>query len=85
MIIAKKDIEEYVNNLEGNYNEDSILSSLYSIYGVPTDKNSSELYVINYLVKDILNHKRKMNNIYNNRRDRLNNLKLLELPEQRSE
>mgnify|MGYP001195143684 FL=1 len=85
MKIIKKDIEEYIYNLEGEYDEDSIVSSLYSIYEIDIDQNRSNLYVINHLVKDILNYKRKMETIYNDRRDKLNNLKLLEMPEQRSE
>ena len=83
MIINRKDIEDFINNLEGVYEEDLILTLLYDIYEIDK-KDNNKVYVIKYLVKEILTNNVNMLNLYNIRRTKLNKLKLLELPEQRS-
>ena len=63
------------NNLKEIYNQ------LYEIYDVKTD---SEKYVIDKNIMYYLTEKNKRETIYEERRNKLNNLKKLKLPDQRT-
>ena len=83
MDIFTKDIQEFIDN---NYCKESnnlkeIYNQLYEIYGVKTD---SEKYVIDKNIMYYLTEKNKRETIYEERRNKLNNLKKLKLPDQRT-
>ena len=83
MDIFTKDIQEFIDN---NYCKDSnnlkeIYDQLYEIYNVKTE---SEKYVIDKNIIYYLTEKNKRETIYEERRNKLNNLKKLKLPDQRT-
>jgi putative phage-type endonuclease len=84
MEIYSKDIEEYIYLNYDNYdntNINEIYDSLYDLYNI---KTSSEKYVIDKNINYYITQKQQKEEIYNERRNKLKNLRLLELPEQRS-
>jgi putative phage-type endonuclease len=80
MNISKSDIEEFLSTATIN-DYDVVVDMLFDIYEV---KNETEKYTIVTIVRDILENKAKMEVIYNSRKEKLINLKQLELPEQRT-
>ena len=81
MIINKNDIQEYIiiNITEGLI---FILEGLYTIYNV--QPASPEKYVIDNIVEYYYHKYNNLQNIYSERKIKLEKLKLLDLPEQRS-
>ena len=80
MNIKKADIEEQLRDATIEDYDESV-DLLCFIYEV---KNQSEKYVIQTIVKDVLEHKESLSNTYRRRKEILNTLKQLKLPEQRS-
>ncbi len=80
MNIKREDIEEFVQNNE-EYSKDEIKENLYSIYDI---NNSCEEYVINKLIDHIYEEHLNKQETYKRRKEQLNVLKKLELPEQRT-
>jgi len=83
MNISTKDIQEYIdyNYCKESNNTKEIYEDLYHIYDV---KQPSEKYVIDKNVLYYLTEKNKLDSIYNERRYKLENLKKLKLPDQRT-
>ena len=81
MIINKNDIQEYIIN---NITEDIILilEGLYMIYNI--QPASPDKYVIDNIVEYYYNQFNNLQKIYNERKIKLEKLKLLKLPDQRS-
>jgi putative phage-type endonuclease len=83
MDIKRNDIVDYINGYPVHQqNADIIKMELYELYSICGDENKK--YVIDINVNAIVNDNKKNNNIYNARKMKLEKLKLLELPEQRS-
>ena len=82
MEIHTKDIEEYISLNYDNTNINEIYDSLYDLYNITT--SSSEKYVIDKNIDYYITQKEQKEEIYNERRNKLTNLRMLELPEQRS-
>ena len=80
MNIKREDIEEFIQNNE-DYSKEEITESLYSIYGI---NNTCGKYVINKLIDHIYEENIIKNEKYKRRKQQLEILKKLELPEQRS-
>lgn len=80
MNIKREDIEVFVQNNE-EYSKDEIKENLYSIYEI---NNSCEEYVINKLIDHIYEEHLNKQETYKRRKEQLNVLKKLELPEQRT-
>jgi putative phage-type endonuclease len=83
MDIFSKDIQEYIDH---NYQKDEnnlkdLYEELYSLYDV---KKDSEKYVIDKNIIHYLTEKNEKEILYEERRQKLKNLKTLELPEQRT-
>ena len=81
MIINKNDIQEYIIN---NITEGLIfiLEGLYMIYNI--QPGSPDKYVIDNIVEHYYNHFNNLQKIYSERKIKLEKLKLLKLPDQRS-
>ena len=80
MNIKRDDIEEFIKNNE-DYSKEEITESLYGIYEI---NNPCEKYVINKLIDHIYEENIIKHEKYNRRKQQLDILKKLELPEQRS-
>jgi len=80
MNISKNDIEEFINCNEDN-DINTIVDELYHIYNIT---ENYQYYIINQLVTTCLKEKEEKQELYEKRRMILNQLKKLELPEQRS-
>ena len=83
MDIFSKDIQEYIDH---NYQKDEnnltdLYEELYALYDV---KKDSEKYVIDKNIIHYLTEKNEKEILYEERRQKLKNLKTLELPEQRT-
>jgi putative phage-type endonuclease len=83
MNIFSKDIQEYIDH---NYQKDEnhlkdLYEELYALYDV---KKDSEKYVIDKNIIHYLTEKNEKEILYEERRQKLKNLKTLELPEQRT-
>ena len=81
MDIRKEDIQDYINYSYEEYNKKDIIDCLCSIYSI---KNDSEKYVIQKLVGHTVDENIKKQEIYEKRKKKLNLLKQLDLPEQRT-
>ena len=76
MNISKIDIEEFLSTaILDDYQ--CVVNMLFDIYEV---KNDTEKYTIETIVRDILENKAKMEEIYTSRKEKLKNLKQLKLP-----
>tara|TARA_B100000686_G_C16775258_1_gene967989 strand:- start:804 stop:1934 length:1131 start_codon:yes stop_codon:yes gene_type:complete len=81
MIINKDDIEEFITNYEEDMNTTDILIYLMNLYTITTD---SERYVLHELVQEIVKKIINKKDTIKKRRNQLNKLKKLKLPDQRS-
>ena len=85
MNIHKKDIEEYIINNFDSYKTNSItlFQDLYDLYQI-TDENLNEKYIIQNICNYVLEECKKNEKKYNRRKNQLNKLKKLKLPDQRT-
>jgi putative phage-type endonuclease len=81
MVIMKEEIDKFILAYQGDLNHQKIFEQFVLKYEI---NNNAELYVINTLIKDCIERIISYGEVLNLRRDKLNNLKKLELPEQRS-
>lgn len=82
LIISKEDIQEYIiNNISDGLM--CILGELYNIYNIKP--GSPDKYVIDNIVEYYYNEYNGKQKIYSERKEKLSKLKMLELPEQRSD
>jgi putative phage-type endonuclease len=81
MLIMKEEIDKFILSYQGDLNHQKIFEQFVLKYEI---NNNAELYVINTLIKDCIERIISYEEVLNLRRDKLNNLKKLELPEQRS-
>ena len=83
MDIFSKDIQEYIDH---NYQKDeNNIKDLYEeLYGLYNATTSAEKYVIDKNIIHYLTEKNEKEILYEERRQKLKNLKTLELPEQRT-
>ena len=82
LIISKEDIQEYIiNNISDGLM--CILGELYNIYNIKP--GSPDKYVIDNIVEYYYNEYNDKQKIYSERKEKLSKLKMLELPEQRSD
>lgn len=82
LIIGKEDIQEYIiNNISDGLM--CILGNLYNIYNI--QPCSPDKYVIDNIVEYYYNEYNDKQKIYSERKEKLSKLKMLELPEQRSD
>jgi len=81
MLIMKEEIDKFILTYQGDLNHQKIFEQFVLKYEI---NNNAELYVINTLIKDCIERVISYGEVLNLRRDKLNNLKKLELPEQRS-
>tara|TARA_B100001094_G_scaffold302021_1_gene328868 strand:+ start:12141 stop:13289 length:1149 start_codon:yes stop_codon:yes gene_type:complete len=80
MKVRQEDIREYIiNNIDFTIQE--IIEQLYTIYD---ELNENEKYVIQKLATFLYNEIKEKETIFQRRREKLQTLKQLELPEQRS-
>ena len=83
MDIFSKDIQEYIDlnyqKEENNINE--IHNELYELYNINL---SSEKYVVDKNIEYYLTEKNRKESLYEERREKLKDLKMLELPDQRT-
>jgi len=83
MDISSKDIQEYIDH---NYQKElrnlkDIYEGLYELYNITS---SSDKYVVDKNIIYYLTEKNKKETLYEERRMKLENLKMLELPDQRT-
>jgi putative phage-type endonuclease len=85
MEIRSSDIYEYLQHNSYVYDKDT-LEGLIEIYKIDptTNYGKSQIYIIDKLSKNHILEKERLESIYKRRKDILNELKQLELPEQRS-
>ena len=85
MEIRSSDIYEYLQHNSFVYDTDT-LQGLIEIYKIDPSTNygKSQIYIIDKLAKNYIQEKERLESIYQRRKDTLNELKQLELPEQRS-
>ena len=85
MEIRSSDIYEYLQHNSYVYDKDT-LQELIEIYKIDptTNYGKSQIYIIDKLSKNYILEKERLESIYKRRKDTLNELKQLELPEQRS-
>lgn len=82
LIISKEDIQEYItNNISDGLM--CILGELYNIYNIKP--GSPDKYVIDNIVEYYYIEYNDKQKIYSERKEKLSKLKMLELPEQRSD
>ena len=83
IMINKDDIQEFViNNISDGLMY--IMGELYNLYNI-TDPNSPDKYVVDNIVEYYYNEFINKQKIYCERKEKLAKLKMLDLPEQRSE
>ena len=83
MDIKRDDIAEYINGHSVDEQDlETLKQELYDVYNVDGDEN--KIYVIDINVDSIVKENISNQKIYNERKEKLKGLKLLELPEQRS-
>lgn len=83
IMINKDDIQEFViNNISDGLMY--IMGELYNLYNI-TDPNSPDKYVVDNIVEYYYNEFINKQKIYCERKEKLKKLKMLDLPEQRSE
>jgi putative phage-type endonuclease len=83
MDIKRNDIIDYINGYPVcQQNSDNIKKELYELYSIDEDENKK--YVVDINVESIVSDNKKNEKIYSERKEKLKQLKLLELPEQRS-
>ena len=83
MDIKRDDIAEYINGYRVDEQDlETLKHELYDVYNVDGDEN--KIYVIDINVDSIVKENISNQKIYNERKEKLKGLKLLELPEQRS-
>lgn len=83
MDIKRDDIVDYINGYSVDEQDlETLKQELYDVYNVDGDEN--KIYVIDINVDSIVKENISNQKIYNERKEKLKGLKLLELPEQRS-
>jgi putative phage-type endonuclease len=83
MDIKRNDIVEYINGYSVDEQDlETLKEELYELYYVDGDENKK--YVIDINVESIVKENCSNQTVYNQRKEKLKGLKLLELPEQRS-
>ena len=83
MDIKRDDIVDYINGYSVDEQDlETLKHELYDVYNVDGDEN--KIYVIDINVDSIVKENISNQKIYNERKEKLKGLKLLELPEQRS-
>ena len=83
MDIKRVDIVDYINGYSIDEQDlETLKQELYDIYNVDGDEN--KIYVIDLNVESIVKENISNQKVYNERKEKLKGLKLLELPEQRS-
>ncbi len=83
MDIKRNDIADYINGYSVDEQHlETLKEELYVVYNI--DGNENKSYVIDLNVESIVEENIRNQGVYNERKEKLKGLKLLELPEQRS-
>jgi putative phage-type endonuclease len=81
MVIMKEEIDKFILAYQGELNHQEIYKQFVLKYKI---NNNAERYVVNTLIQDCIENTIQYETVLNERRNKLNKLKQLELPEQRS-
>jgi putative phage-type endonuclease len=81
MVIMKEEIDKFILAYQGELNHQEIYKQFVLKYEI---NNNAERYVVNTLIQDCIENTIQYETVLNERRNKLNKLKQLELPEQRS-